>query len=196
MNPLRLAIMASGRGSNAKALMQWCALRSDVQVECVISDKKDALVLEMAKNFDVPAYAFPVTKAEKSAQEQLILKTLKKHKTQWILLAGYMRLLSPEFLRHFYDDELKQNRVLNIHPSLLPLFPGLDAYEQSFKSEEKQGGVTVHFVDSGMDTGKIMIQQSLPKQAGESLADFKQRGLSLEHQLYPQALEKILTRSL
>lgn len=194
--------MASGRGSNAKALMEKAGELSGIEIKCLISDNVDAPVLNLASQFSVESFCFPVNKeiknipARKLAQEEQILTVMKEKKIDWVLLAGYMRLLSAEFLAYFYDPKLKLNRVINIHPSLLPKFKGANGYEQAFAAGEEVSGVTVHYVVPEMDSGPIILQAEFSKIAGETFETFKQRGLALEHQVYPRVLAQLAEGSL
>jgi phosphoribosylglycinamide formyltransferase-1 len=192
MKKTKLAILASGNGSNAEAIMKW-ALQSELaEVVCIGSDRKKAFVHERAKKFSVPSFSI----GKKSSDEERIsfdrrlLAKLDEYKPDWIILAGYMKLLTPSFLEHF------PNRIVNIHPSLLPAFPGTDAYADAYKAKVKMSGCTVHFVDEGLDTGKIIAQTYIPMIDGDTLEDFKKRGLAIENEFYPKVLEKILKECL
>ncbi len=188
----KIVILASGSGSNAEAIIRYAQAHNTFQVVGVISDRSEALVLQRAKNLGVETETVVKAKEEtKSSFEQRLLHTIRKYQPDWIVLAGFMKLLSKDFLINFYDDKLKQFKVVNIHPSLLPLFPGKEAYEQSFKSGMTEYGCTIHFVDEGMDTGKIIYQERLKKREGESFEDFKARGLAAENRIYSIILEKL-----
>ncbi|MBP9674364.1 MAG: phosphoribosylglycinamide formyltransferase [Bacteriovoracaceae bacterium] len=183
---INLAILASGSGSNAQALMQFCqSEKNKAQVALVITNKPHAYVRERAGKFNIPCFY--------EEEEMKILQLLKEYKVEWVFLAGYMRLLSAQFLQNFYDEKIKRNKVVNIHPSLLPKFPGMNVYPRVYASTEVESGATVHFVDSGVDTGPILLQKKYQRIEGESLEEFKQRGLQNEHLLYIEALQKILT---
>jgi len=191
MKKIKLAILASGSGSNAEAIMKW-AIGSDLaEVVCVGSDKKKALVHERAKKFNVPSFAvIKKLGEEKSSFDRRLLAKLDVFQPDWIILAGYMKLLTPQFLEHF------PQRVINIHPSLLPAFPGTDGYGDAFKANIEMSGCTVHYVDEGLDTGKIIEQTNIPRLSGDTLEDFKKRGLSIENEFYPRVIEKLLRTTL
>lgn len=186
-NKVRIAILASGSGSNAEAIMKWAKDRADVEVVCVGANKKEALVLSRARALEVPEFCLLKRKNEdaKSFDERL-LNRLSVYRPDFIVLAGYMKLLSGNFIEKFND------KIINIHPSLLPLFPGMDGYGEAYRSDVSESGCTVHYVDAGLDTGKIIEQRKFQKIAGESFEDFKKRGLAIENQFYPQVLEKII----
>ncbi len=187
MNKKRIAILASGAGSNAEAIMAWAQSSTLAEVVCVGSNVKSALVIERAKFFEVPTIIHLKKKNENNRDYDLRLcEKLKAYSPDWIVLAGYMKLLSPEFLKRF------QGRVINIHPSLLPAFPGLDGYGDAYKANVVESGCTIHFVDEGMDTGPIIAQRKFLLIKGESFEDFKKRGLLIENQFYPEVLEKLL----
>ncbi len=199
----KIAIMASGSGSNAEALLDNYFneknLHHKMQIKAIITDKKEAFVLERAKKFPVSCYAVPYDSCpegrdfSKKAHERKILSILNDLEVNWIFLAGYMRLLSQEFLNHFYesDGESSYYRVLNIHPSLLPSFPGISAYKDAFDYGVKISGSTVHFVDEGVDTGPILLQTSFKRESNDTLEAFSKRGLSLEHKLYVNSMHII-----
>lgn len=189
MNKIKLAILASGNGSNAEAIMKWAVTRKEVEVVCLISDKKKAKVLERALNFEVPPHYIKKESTDtRESYDQKILSVLNIYKPQWIILAGYMKILSKVFLEKF------ENRVVNIHPSLLPSFPGLDGYADALNSGVKVTGCTVHYVDEGIDTGKIIAQKEIQILPGDSLSDLKARGLLIENDFYPKTLEEILLK--
>lgn len=189
---LKIVVLASGSGSNAEAIIRFAQEHKSFEVTAVISDKPEALVLQRAKNLKVEAPLVEKTKSEtKVSFEQRLVREIKKHQPDWVVLAGFMKLLSPEFLQNFYDPKVKHFKVVNIHPSLLPLFPGKDAYEQSFKAQKSEYGCTIHFVDEGMDTGKIIFQERLKAVEGEDFESFKARGLAAENRIYPIILEKL-----
>lgn len=164
--------------------MKWAQQSDLAEVVCVLSNKKEAGVLGRAQKLGVPAFSLLKKKSE--PYDQRLLTKLSEYQPDWIILAGYMRLLSEAFLEH-YD-----RRVINIHPSLLPDFPGLDGYGDTYKSTSEVAGCTVHYVDAGMDTGEIIAQRKFNKISGESFSDFKARGLAIENIFYVEVLEKLL----
>lgn len=191
---INIAILASGTGTNARELLTKANSLPHINISLVITDTEGAGVIDIAKSFSKKAFLIPAKGLSKSEHEAFILKKLTHYKIDWIFLAGYMRILSSDFLNSFYDSKLKQNRVINIHPSLLPLFKGLNAYKQAFNSTEDKSGVTIHFVDSEIDTGKIIFQESFQK--NKNFENFLSTGMSLEHKLYPKVLELLNTHAL
>ncbi len=192
-----IAIFASGNGSNAKALLEHSKKLSDkVQVAVLICDNYGAGVLDIAKSFGIKAVCIPFESANsyqeaKIVHEEKILYEVGRHKVEWIFLAGYMRILSKNFIDRFHDSHLQRSRIVNIHPSLLPRFPGKSAYEDCFEAQDKMAGITIHFVDEGIDSGTIITQQTFKRYDDDTFEHFKRRGLAIEHQLYPQVLEQI-----
>lgn len=187
MKKSRLAILASGSGSNAEAIMLWAQKSDLADVVCVISNKKQARVLERARDLNVAAeFVSKKLTDSKDDYDKKLLERLKKYQPDWIVLAGYMRLLTAEFLNHY------PNKVINIHPSLLPLFPGTDGYGEAFQAKVHVSGCTIHYVDEGVDTGKIIAQKEFPLSPADTLEDFKKRGLAVENQFYPEVIEKLL----
>lgn len=182
---LRLAVLASGRGSNFEAIYQAIAEnRLKAEMVSVISDKKDALVLRKAQARKIETFCIvPGDFAGKAEYEREIIKILRERQIDLVVLAGYMRLVGPELLQAY------PWKIVNIHPALLPAFPGLDAQRQAVDYGVKYSGCTVHFVDDGVDSGPIIMQRVvpvLPEDTGETLAA---RILWQEHQVYAEALQ-------
>jgi len=178
-----IAVLISGSGTNLQALLDAAAdPRWPGEIAVVISNRKDALGLERARKAGVPARWIPHRGRIRSEFEADILDVLKEFEVEWVALAGFMRLLSADFLAHYV------HRVLNIHPSLLPAFPGLRAQEQALAAGVRVTGATVHLVDQGEDTGPIILQGAVPCHPGEELDSLKSRILAVEHRLYPRAL--------
>ena len=182
---MRIVIFASGRGSNALNLIEK-SKAVGFEVVGMIVDKPKAPILE---NQLVDTRLVPY-KTGRDEHEMKILKELSTWDFDFICLCGYMRILSGNFVKKFSHDSLP-SRIINIHPSALPLYPGLNSYERAFKDEVKDSGVTVHFVDEGVDTGEVIVQEKFLRKTGDSLEDFEKRGLELEHKIYPKALEKL-----
>lgn len=199
---IRAAILASGNGSNAENIVKFANEKGDrISIPLIITDQRGAGVIRRAEKLGIPCpilpvdpAGFPNRNAAKQAQEDKLLSLLKAENVQWLFLAGYMRLLSPSFLQHFYDPGTGINRVVNVHPALLPAFPGKDAYRQSYDAPVTEGGITLHFVDDGMDTGPIIAQQSFAKEK-LSFEDFCAAGRVIEHTLYQKFLESLLNGS-
>jgi phosphoribosylglycinamide formyltransferase-1 len=188
---LRIAILASGSGTNAEAIIKYFYNSKNIEVTCLGSNKKMAAALEKAARLNISTF-YQSGKKEESREEfdLRLIKKLEIHRPDWIILAGYMRLLSPSFLKYF------NYQVINIHPSLLPAFPGSNAYEQAFSARVSESGCTVHLVDEGMDTGRIIAQKSFPLYPNDTLNDFKERGLKIENEFYPEVLDKYLMQKI
>ena len=152
-------------------------------VAVVVSNRKDAYALERAREAGVPAQWIPHRGRNRDEFEQDLVACLEAHHVEWVALAGFMRVLGPGFLAHW------PRRVLNIHPSLLPAFPGLHVHEQTLAAGVRISGATVHLVDEGMDTGPIVAQASVPVLADDDVGRLKDRILRLEHRLYPAVLK-------
>lgn len=180
-----IAIFASGTGSNALALIDY-AQKINSPISCLICDNPQAPIVKA--NIDIPIYVVPFDR-NKSEHEKTIEQILAKHQVNWIFLAGYMRILSREFIQKFSDKD--RSRIINIHPSLLPQYKGLNAYERSYMNNDSFSGVTIHYVDSGIDTGEIIFQGKFERKNEDKLEDFINRGKKLEHLLYPKILERI-----
>ncbi|ALC83877.1 MULTISPECIES: phosphoribosylglycinamide formyltransferase [Bacillus] len=187
----KIAVFASGTGSNFEAICNRLSLENwDAEIALVVSDKPNAKVLEKAEKAGVPTYAFqPKSFAGKEEFETAILEQLKLRQVEWIILAGYMRLIGSTLLRAY------PQRIVNIHPSLLPAFPGKDAIGQALTQGVKVTGITVHYVDEGMDTGPIIAQRALPIQEGETREQLENKMHKLEHELYPEVIKKLLQQN-
>lgn len=189
--PIRIAIFASGSGSNALNLLRASLeLEDRVQISLVISDNPDAPVLSKASAFPTKTLLIEKTESRK-AHESEILNVLKNHQIDWIFLAGYMRLLSPDFVNTWKRLHAGAEQIVNIHPSKLPQYAGLEAVHRAFVAQEKEIGVTLHFVDSGMDTGRIIDQKILSIPENHSLEELIMDVHQLEHQIYREFLNKI-----
>lgn len=186
----RIAIFASGNGSNAMALIQSAKKLKNVKVELVLSDKKSAAVLGKAQAENVKTYLIEKT-TDRAHHENEILNILREHQIDWIFLAGYMRLLSAHFLKEFSALHQGQARIVNIHPSLLPAYPGADSIARAFQDQVSESGVTLHYVDEGMDTGKIIRQERLRRVEAQDLSSWSQQFHQLEHQIYTDFLKSL-----
>jgi phosphoribosylglycinamide formyltransferase-1 len=185
LEPLRLAVLVSGRGSNLKAILDAVARGAlDVAVVGVFSDRPEPLAFQWARQHRVPV--FPVVPGEtesRAAYDARLAGEVQGIRPQAVVLAGFMRVLSPAFLDAFPD------RVINIHPALLPSFRGLDAQKQAVAAGVRFSGCTVHFVDGGMDTGPIILQSVVPVYQDDTAGTLSARILSKEHKTYPAALQ-------
>ncbi|HWU43814.1 MAG TPA: phosphoribosylglycinamide formyltransferase, partial [Bdellovibrio sp.] len=188
---------ASGTGSNAEALIKKMQTlpSENGRVEFILSDKREAPVLEKALRLGVTGYLVEKT-GDRAVHEQEILKLVDRHQIDWIFLAGYMRLISPQFLKELRLRHQGQAQMVNIHPSLLPAYPGSQAIERAFSDQVPESGVTLHLVDEGMDTGPVLRQEKLSLHGFESLSDFKARIHELEHRLYGELLENIVNKKI
>ncbi|MFH1502474.1 MAG: phosphoribosylglycinamide formyltransferase [Candidatus Eisenbacteria bacterium] len=189
MTRLRVGVLASGRGSNLQAILDASRRGEiDADVVVVISDVADAHALQRAADAGVPAlHIHPGrfrTKLEPEA-EAAYARSLEEHVVDVVALAGFMRILHDDFLERF------AGRIVNVHPSLLPSFPGLDAQGQAFEYGVKWTGATVHFVDAGVDTGPVILQAAVPVEPGDTRDTLAARILEQEHAIYPRALQYI-----
>ncbi len=178
----------SGRGSNFEALAESVAAGRipNAQIAIVISNKPDARGLERAKARGIPARLIPSKGLEREAYDRQVAAVLHEYKVDLICLAGYMRLLSPYFVAAF------PQRILNIHPSLLPSFPGLESQKQALDYGVKVAGCTVHFVDENLDAGPIILQAVVPVQDTDDEHELSERILKEEHRIYTEAVKIIL----
>lgn len=179
--------MASGRGSNLQALIDaWQAKKFPAEIVAVGSDHAEAEALKRAEKVGIPHQAFPLREySSRREQEQAILAWLKENRVELLALAGFMRVLSPEFLKGLDCP------VLNIHPSLLPSFAGLHAQRQALEYGVKVTGCTVHFVDEGLDSGPILLQEAVPVKPEDTEETLTTRILEVEHRLYPEAVRLV-----
>jgi phosphoribosylglycinamide formyltransferase-1 len=188
--PPRLAVLGSGRGTNFVALQEAIqAGRLDAEIALVVSDVPDAPILARAREFGLPAATLPPspfrTKLGPDA-EAALLELLQKAAVGWVILAGYMRVVKEPLLQAF------PHRVINIHPSLLPAFRGLRAWEQALNAGVAETGCTVHFVNAEVDAGAIIAQQRVPVLPGDTPATLHARIQAAEHELFPRALQEVL----
>jgi phosphoribosylglycinamide formyltransferase 1 len=185
----RVAVLLSGRGSNFLALAEACA-RGEVPagIVLVVSNRADAAGLERARELGIPTAVIPGKDVPREEHEGRVIAALEEARVEWICLAGYMRLLSEGFVARF------PHRILNIHPALLPSFPGLEAQHQAWAYGVKVSGCTVHLVDAGCDTGPIVLQRTVPVLDDDTAETLAHRILEQEHIAYPTALRLLLTR--
>jgi phosphoribosylglycinamide formyltransferase-1 len=182
----RIAVLASGTGTNLQAILDHVHGRDDVEVVGVASDKPDAMALDRAKGAGIETGLFPAGDHEdREARDLTMAGWLEEREVELVVLAGYMQLLSPAFVRRF------PNRIVNVHPALLPSFPGLDAIEQALEHGVRVTGVTVHFVDEGVDSGPIILQRAVPVPASGDQAELEDAIHGVEHELLPEAIRLI-----
>jgi phosphoribosylglycinamide formyltransferase 1 len=183
-----LGILLSGRGSNFEAIARNVAAGkiSNARIAVVISNKPDAGGLEIAKRMELEALVIPSKGMQRQEHDREVVGALQRHKVDLVCLAGYMRLLSPWFVQQF------PRKILNIHPSLLPAFPGLEAQEQAFAYGVKVTGCTVHFVDEELDHGAIIVQKEVPVLDTDDEHSLAQRILEQEHAAYSEAVNIVL----
>ena len=183
-----LGILLSGRGSNFEAIARNVAAGRipDARIAVVISNRENAGGIETARRFGLTALVIPSRAKDRAEHDREVVAALKEHKVDLVCLAGYMRLLSPWFVQQF------PRRILNIHPSLLPAFPGLEAQEQAFAYGVKVSGCTVHFVDEELDHGAIILQKAVPVLDTDDEHSLAARILEQEHIAYPEAINIVL----
>lgn len=187
--PARVAILLSGRGSNFLALEREIRRgKIPAEIVAVVSDKAEAPGLKQARELGLGAFALPKRKKEsRGDHEARLLTILEERAADWLCLAGFMRLLSASFVARF------PRRILNVHPSLLPAFPGLHAQRQALEHGVKVSGCTVHLVDEGLDSGPIIVQRPVPVRDDDTEETLAARILVEEHLAYPEALGRLLT---
>jgi phosphoribosylglycinamide formyltransferase-1 len=187
MSTVRVVVLASGSGTNLQAILdQLHAGEDGIEVVGVGSDKPDATALERAKQAEVESAVFPAADYEdRSARDAALGDWIERTEADLVVLAGYMQMLSPEFVERF------RGRVINVHPALLPAFPGIDAVQQAIDHGAKITGVTVHFVDEGMDSGPIILQRPLPVAPSREWADTERAIHATEHALLPETIRLI-----
>jgi phosphoribosylglycinamide formyltransferase-1 len=182
---MNVAVLASGEGTNLQALLDQVHGQDGITIVAVASDKPAARALERARRAGVSVAAFEVRDRGRAERDQTMAGWLAEQETELVVLAGYMQLLDPSFLRRF------PNRVINVHPALLPAFPGLHAVEQALAYGVKVFGVTVHFVDEGVDSGPVILQRALEIPDAREPADVLDRLHEIEHELLPEAVRLI-----
>ena len=185
----RLGILLSGRGSNLLAIADSIAAGRipHAEIAVVISNKGDAPGLAAARERGLLAIAIEAAGRQRAEHDAAIIAALREHQVELVCLAGYMRLLSPGFIQAF------PQRILNIHPSLLPAFPGLDAQQQAFDYGVKLAGCTVHFVDEQLDHGAIVLQRVIAVAESDDANTLRARILAEEHVAYPEAIVRVLS---
>ena len=181
---LKVAVLASGTGTNLQALIDQVHGREGVEIVGVASDKPDALALDRAQSAGIETAAFPLSgyAADRVARDAALADWLRSRGTQLVVMAGYMQIVGPAFLDRFPDA------VINLHPALLPAFPGIDAVGQAIAYGVKVFGVTVHFVDEGVDSGPVIMQRSVELPDARELDDVLPHIHAIEHQILPEVV--------
>ena len=183
---IKTAVFISGTGSNLKSLIKFSKLKiSPITIEMIISNNPQSKGLQFAKNFKIKKKIFDFKK--KNITEKKILFELKRNKIKLICLAGFMKILSKNFINNF------KGKILNIHPSLLPKFKGLRTHQRAIENNEKYSGCTVHFVNAKLDSGKIILQKKVKINKNETPETLSKKILVQEHKLYPKAILKIIS---
>lgn len=182
---IKLGVLVSGSGTNLQSIIDHCLTgKIDAEIAIVIGDKPNAFALERAKKAGISTAVFRKKAFEtKNAFEDATASCLEEHEVDLVCLAGFMRIFSPYFLRRF------PGKIINIHPALLPSFPGLHGPKQAFNYGVKVSGCTVHFVDEGTDTGPIIIQETVPVEENDTEESLAARILEKEHLIYPRAIQ-------
>lgn len=181
---LKVAIFASGNGSNFQSLAEAIS-KTKHKVDCLICDRKNAYVIKRAEDLGIEAFYFSYLNREREEVEQEIIAKLKEREIDLIVFAGFMRLITSNFVDNF------ENRIVNIHPSLLPKYPGTNGIEDSYNSNDKEMGITIHYVDYGMDTGPIIKQVAFNRE-GLSLEEAEAKVHEIENKTYPKVIIELL----
>jgi len=187
LNTFKLAVLVSGRGSNLQAIIDSIEKEElDADISIVISNTKDAMALSRAERYNIKTtFINPADYLSKRAFDKALIEKLKEYPIDLICLAGYMRILGEEVIQTFKE------KIINIHPSLLPAFPGLNSQKQAIEYGVKFSGCTVHFVDSGIDSGPIISQTVVPIYDNDDEKSLSERILEQEHHLYPKAIKMV-----
>ena len=188
---MRVAIFASGNGSNFEAIAKSNELRNaGLEIELLVCDQPNAHVIERAAKYQIPVFVNRLTDyPNRGEYEQAIIEKLKPLQIEYILLAGYMRVVTPVLLAAY------PNRIINIHPSLLPKFSGLEAIERAFAANDPVTGVTIHYIDEGVDTGPIIMQNKVIRLRNDTEASLESRIHQTEHQMYRQVILDLLNKN-
>jgi len=182
---IKLAVLASGNGSNLQAIIDSIeAGKLSAEIKMVVSDKSDAKALERARNHKIEdIWVNPKEFVTREEYDQMLVRVLKRYQIDLVVCAGYMKILTSVFVRQF------SGKIVNIHPALLPKYPGTHSIERAFKSGDRTTGVTVHFIDEGVDTGPIIRQVQIPIKTDDTLEILEARVHEVEHKLYPEVLQ-------
>ena len=186
LKKIKCAVLISGTGSNLKSLIQFSKKKnSPISIELIISDNLKSKGLQLGKIYKISNKVFNFKK--KIVAEKKIIYEMKNKKIKLICLAGFMRILSKEFIKSF------KGKILNIHPSLLPKYKGLNTHQRAILNKEKYSGCTVHFVNSKLDSGKIILQKKVRISNSDTAKSLAKKILAQEHKLYPKAIRKIFS---
>jgi phosphoribosylglycinamide formyltransferase 1 len=186
VTPFRLGVLVSGEGTNLQAILDSIHGLEGIEVACVAANRPDARGLERARRAEAPTGVFPAAEhSDRAGRDAALGDFLEAHGVDLVVLAGFMELLGPEFIRRF------DGRVVNVHPSLLPAFPGVGAIEQAVEHGVRVTGVTVHFVDEGVDTGPIVLQEAIELPYAPDIARVEEEIHAVEHRLLPEAIRLI-----
>ncbi|REJ09235.1 phosphoribosylglycinamide formyltransferase [Halobacillus trueperi] len=187
---INIAVFASGTGSNFDAIVSKVESGEiEANIALLVCDRIGAPVIEKAQKHEIDTVVYRAKSfADKAAYEQAVLDDCRQRGIEFIVLAGYMRLIGPTLLKPY------ERRIVNIHPSLLPAFPGKDAIGQALEKKVKVTGVTVHYVDDGMDTGPIIAQEAIDIEENDTADDVKNKIQAVEHRLYPQVIQSLFIK--
>lgn len=188
----KLVIFVSGSGTNMQNLIVECHNgRIPAQAVLVISDNPEAKAIARARNYGVTVIAIDRKQfATKAEFEEVVMREVDRTKADYLVLAGFMRILSPEFVRKY------KGKIINVHPSLLPAFPGANGIKDAFDAKAKETGVTIHFVDEGVDSGPVILQKKVEILPEDTLETLEEKVHAVEYELYPEALRKLLKREI
>ncbi|EOT47560.1 phosphoribosylglycinamide formyltransferase [Enterococcus sp. AZ150] len=185
---MRIAVFASGNGMNFEMLVKASQEPTfPAEIVCVVCDRATAKVIDRARKLEIACYVVePKHFATKSDYEKQVLYYMQEQQIDWIVLAGYMRLIGPDLLRPY------TNKIINLHPSLLPEFIGKDSIQRAFEARVAYSGITIHYIDAGMDTGPVIFQKQVPLYEQDTLEQFETRIHQVEHQYYPKIIHSLL----
>ncbi|MEY8444806.1 phosphoribosylglycinamide formyltransferase [Enterococcus ratti] len=185
---MKIAVFASGNGSNFQALVEYFLKKNQLAtIEWLFCDQPNAFVLQRAQKLGIPFHSFsPKEFPSKKKYEEKILEILMDKEIDLVVLAGYMRIVGATLL------EAYESKIINIHPSLLPAFPGLHGIRDAFKAQVTKTGITIHYIDKGVDTGPIVYQEKITLSKEETLESLEAKIHQIEHQSYPKVIEKII----
>jgi phosphoribosylglycinamide formyltransferase-1 len=191
---MRLAVFASGRGSNLAGILEACREGLlEAEVGLIVCNQPGAGAVAFARDQGIPLHLAD-TREDRYPVERKIADELARHRIELVVLAGWMKLLSPFLIGFLYDPRVGQSLILNIHPADTASYQGPDGYGWAIATGRRETSITVHFVDEGMDTGEVILKQSLPIHPGESIEQLRERGLAVEHQVYPLGIREAMER--